>query len=322
MGLLPWSFGFMLILSILSWSAIGRMSEETLTTSSIITSISRQAIALTEKISNKSKAAYNALCVKEGRTGVDVEEDEEEGEIQEADRVPRYRGGSGGRRTSKLHIGSLFSEEETPQKATQEKLFRNLLNRLYSNQPLFIPQGNNGPHVQQLFDEVRQKAIDISTKMPMHNAANLANIELAAPRKEEKQFILFLILKGGEGELFRGRRCYIESLLSYISMNKKEYCMSVYLAPLPLLQALFENDDVVAQVIETRVTMWNKLENEKNNPTPLDPTKEKKDLVEILSDEFKTQFEASLPSWVDPKIIDFKVSGTKPRLKPKLLPSR
>jgi hypothetical protein len=315
MGLLPWSFGFMLIMSILTWSAVGRMSEETLVTASIVTSVERQATELTEKISSKSASTYREYCEKEGKTLADDGE-EEEGESEEQDRVKRPRSQKAKHRlTTKLHIQALFTSDDTGQKATQEKIFRNLLKELYSTQPLFTPQGNNDPYVQQLFDEVRQKAIDVSLKMPMHNAATLANIELSGHRKEEKQFILFLILKGGEGELFRGSRCYVHSLLPYVSMNKKDYCMSVYLAPLPLLMALFENVEVVKKVIESRNAMYAKIRKEKENPTTtVSPSDDKKDLLETLSLEFKTLFEASLPSGIDPQYIDFKVSGTQPRL--------
>jgi hypothetical protein len=312
MGLLPWSFGFLLIISVLTWSAVGRMSEETLVARSIVGSVQRQAEELTKKIGAKSSAAYKLYCEKNGKKAPDIdEEDEEEGDLEDK-KIPRFQKARH-RLTSKLHVPALFSNEDAGQKETQEKIFRSLLRELYADQHLFIAQGSNDAHVQQLFDEVRAKAIEWGPKLPMNNASNLANIELSGQKKEERQFIFFLILKGGDGEFFRGNRCHVQPLLSYISMNKKEFCMNVYLAPVPLLTALFESKDVAAKIAEYRKTVFEKIRKEKDSDSALDGDKEKKPLLDILSEEFKSQFESSIPSGIDPQYIDFHVSGTKPK---------
>ena len=317
MGLLPWSFGFLLIITILSWSAIGRMSEETLVTQSIITSVQQQAAELTKKISSKSAAAYRQYCDKNGKTPPDTDdEEEEEGEEGESNRdfVKRLRTPRSKRPlTSKLHLRSLFSNEDQGQKDTQEKIFRNLLRVLYATQPLFSQNGVDDAQLQQLFEEVRLKAIEVGPKFPMTNASFLANIELTGYKKESKQFLLFLLLKGGKGEFFRGRRCHVRPLLSYISMNKKECCMGVYLAPVPLLLALFEKEDVVEKIVEYRTALHKKIIKEKENKSTLDGEKEAKDILERFSEEFKSQFESSIPPGIDVQYIDFRVSATAPK---------
>lgn len=315
MGLLPWSFGFLLIISILSWSAVGRMSEETLVTRSIIATVTEQADESAEAISKKSTAAYNLYCEKKGKKPIEDEnEDEEEEEERQRRPVRRSRNQKHRRRlTSKLHIPALFGNEDTAQKNTQEKIFRNLIKTLYAEQPLFTPQGSNDAHLQQLFEEVRLKALEWGPKLPMSKAAYLANIELSGYKKEEKQFILFLILKGGEGEFFEGARCHVRPLLPYISMAKKDCCISVYLASVPLLMAIFENSDVVEKIVDYRKTIGKKIRDEQERAGSLVGSKEQRDILDILSDDFKNQFEACLPQGIEAQYIDFRVSGTTPK---------
>ncbi len=307
MGLLPWSFGFLLIITILSWSCIGRMAEETIVTNTIIEVVQRQASELTEKISKKSAAAYRAICEKNGTASQDDEDEEEEEEKP----AKKQRWKKGRRRlTSKLHVSALFSGEDSAQKPTQEKIFHNLLKVLYGSQALFTPQGNDDAYVQQLFDELRTKALELEPKFRISKAAFLANIELSGPKKDEKQFILFLILKGGKGEIFRGSPCLVHPLLNYIQATSKEVCISPYLAEIPLLMAIFENGDVVENIVEFRKNAYKRIQNEKE-PAGGDPTEKKEDILEILSAEFKMQFEPLLPSGIDPQYIDFQVSSTK-----------
>ncbi len=316
MGLLPWSFGFLLIISILSWSSVGRMVEETLVAKNIVVSVTKQAEEITKKISQESATVYRQYCETKGKQWSDdgeFEEDDEEEEPQRPrtrrSRPSRYRK----RLTSKFHIAALFNNEDVAQKPTQEKIFRNLLKQLYDSQPLFTPTGSNDAHVQQLFEEVRLKTQELSPKMPMKKASYLANIECTGANKAEKQFILFLILKGGEGEVFRGARCHVRSLLSYISMAKKETCLSVYLAPVPLLLAVFENTDIVEKILETREVIYKKIHEERKRVGALPEKSEARDIIDVLSDEFKNQFEPCLPQGIDPQYLDFRVSSTRPK---------
>lgn len=312
MGILPWSFGFLLIMSVLSWALIGRMSEETLVTQSLLKVVNGQAQSLTNTISEKSLAAYKAICE---RRGIDCDDDEDEDE-EEGETVQnrRFRPRQKRRRlTSKLHILALFSNEDQAQKPTQEYLFRNLLKILYGSVPICTSRGDNDPYVQQIFDEVRTKALELGPKFAMHKAQYLANIELSGPHKNANQFSLFLMLRGGKGEVFPGAPCIIHSLLNYISMNRRETCVNVYLAPAPLLLAIFGNADLVAQICQRRQEMCKKAnEEDKKAIAPL-PGEKQEDILDMLSDEFKAQFESYLPSEIDPRYIEFRVSRTTPK---------
>jgi hypothetical protein len=312
MGILPWSFGFLLIMTILSWALVGKMSEETLVTKSILTVVNNQATALTDALSLKSTSAYVAECENRG-IKLDDDGDEEEEEEGETPKRKLQPGKKHRRSTSRLHVLALFSNDEPDQKTTQEYLFRNLVKTLYGSVPLCTPQGDNDPYVQQIFEEVRAKALEIGPKFPMRKAQYLANIELTGPRKTANQFSLFLILRGGQGEVFPGAPCKIHSLLDYISMNRRETCMSVYLAPAPILLALFGNVDLVTQICQRRQEICKKIRADQKEKTTLPPGTKEEDIIDILSDEFKTQFQSYLPSDVDPKFVEFRVSSTLPK---------
>ena len=166
--------------------------------------------------------------------------------------------------------------------------------------------------MQQLFEEVRAKALEWGPKFPIRRAALIANVEMTGPRKDAKQFALFLVLRGGKGEVFRGAPCTIAPLLSFVSASRKDVCLSPYLASIPLLMALFENNDTVRQVLEFREKALERFRNEEKSATGLPPDAQKEDLVDTLSSEFKAQFESQLPMGIDPQYIDFQVSKTTP----------
>ena len=312
MGILPWSCGFLLIMTVLSWAFFGRMTEETLVTRSLLNVLNNQAELLTGTISAKSETAYREECKRRGITlGDEDEEVEEEGETapiaKNKNRKAKHR------LTSKLHVRSLFSNEDQAQKTTQEYIFRNLLKTLYGSVPLCTPRGDNDPYVQQIFDEVRAKALELGAKLPMHKAQYLANIELSGPYKSANQFALFLILKGGKGEVFPRSPCTVHSLLDYINMNQRETCINIYLAPAPLLKALFGDDDVVVQICQRRQELHRRaIKDEDSLISPIQGAKES-DILDVLSEEFKAQFASCLPSEIDPQFVEFRVSRTKPK---------
>ena len=311
MGILPWSFGFVLIMTVLSWAMFGRLSEETLVTRSLLSVLHNQAAAITDTVSARSVEVYNNECRSRGIKYTEEEREDDDEEPAAGQRLRSRR--SKHRLTSKLHIRSLFSNEDAAQKPTQEYIFRNLLKTLYGSVPLCSPKGDNDPYVQQIFDEARAKVIELGPKLPMVRAQHLANIELSGPNKTFNQFALFLMLRGGKGEVFAGAPCVVHPLLSYVNMSHRETCVNVYLAPAPLLKALFDDDDVVDQICQCRKEIYKKASQEQS--TAIDPPSEEKgkDAVDALSNEFKARFESYIPSGVDPQFVEFRVSRTRPK---------
>jgi hypothetical protein len=288
------------------------MAEETIVSTTVINLVQNQAADLAHTISTKAALAYDGYLEKNGEPPQcddidDNEDDDEKPNKRTRSRTHRHR------LTSKLHISALFVSEDVAQKPTQEKIFRNLLTILYGSQPILSPHPDNGASVQQLFDEVRAKAIEWGPKFPVRKATSIANIELSGPQKDAKQFALFLLLRGGRGEVFRGAPCVIPPLLSFINANQKDVCLSPFLAPMPLLLALFEKPDVVERVLEFRKKAKERFANEQKTPEGLSPNAQQEDLAETLSAEFKAEFEPLLPTGIDPQYIDFHVSRSTPR---------
>jgi hypothetical protein len=309
MGILPWSYGFLLIMSLLSWALLGRMSEEVLVTQSLLTVINGQADALADDITVKSTAAYNA---ERKRLGLDHEETDREDDEGASDQPRKRNYRSRQHLTSKLHVRAVFSNDEQDQRPTQEYIFRSLLRHLYGSIPLCTPRGDNDPYVQQIFDQVRAKALELEPIFPMHKAQYLANIELSGPHKNANQFGLFLMLKGGKGEVFPGAPCTVHSLLNYISMNRRQTCISVYLAPAAVLKAIFGDEDLVTEICRYRHEVSLAIRREDRKKAFSIPGEKDRDIVDILSDDFKAQFGSHLPGDIDPQFIDFRVSSTVP----------
>jgi hypothetical protein len=80
--------------------------------------------------------------------------------------------------------------------------------------------------------------------------------------------------------------------------RKGDTIMSLWLAPKPLLMALFQNEDIVQEVIEYRKELH--YESKKENR----PAGDKEN-------DFKLRFSPHIQI-IDAKYVDFKVSGTPP----------
>lgn len=310
MGLLPWSFGFLIITSVLTWALIGRTTEETLLTGSLVETITKQSDVANEQISSKSITLFHTLC---DQQGISYDEDEEgEGTVD-----PNQKNHSKRQKrllTSKLHISALFSNTDLPQKATQETIFRNLTKTLYGSLPLFVPEGDNNPYIQEMFDEARAKALEITAQFPMKKVAYLANIPPVSTNTRSR-VAFFLTFKGGRGEVFPGHPCVIPSLLDYVTIGARPTCISVYLAPVPTLMAIFDNADIVQEIVIRRHELFLRAQRQNKSEHLIEPSsqEDEPDILNTLSEEFKSHFESSLPSGIDPQYIDFRVSRTCPK---------
>jgi len=89
------------------------------------------------------------------------------------------------------------------------------------------------------------------------------------------------------------------SLLDFITMQKSSK-IRVFLAPVPMLQAIFEDPSVVPAVLETRRQIYNAL--------IADP----KQKTEDLSNQFKKQFLPKVDKNLSEAVLDFSVSKTNP----------
>jgi hypothetical protein len=293
MGILPWSLGFSLIVAILCWSQFGKVHEEHMLHNTIVNTIDSSATSIFCEIEEQSNDLFKMLCP--------------ECKDSTPEHLARRQTKHSAPLSKKLHISSLVSSKGGAEKQTQELIFRRLISVLYGSQPLFYPDADNEEEIQQLFDELFEQVLELEAKFPIKKPDFFGNIEFAEPNKHQKEFIKFLLFKGGKGEIFSRSPCELLPLGDYIEVKKRKQCMSVYLAPRVLLQALFQNDETVCKVLDTRVEIYNKLVKVyKDDRSKIDSTKEE------LTATFK-QFETCLPSDIDPTQIDFNISTTRPK---------
>jgi hypothetical protein len=272
MGFLPWSFGFAIIVSILGWLQFRSMFDQTVVLQAAFESCETRSYDMMHDIEQNAYSTYAEHVP-------DSEEPPAEDD-EEHKRPPRL--------SRLVHIGALFSATSNAQKETQEKIFRNLLQVLYGTQSL--PDGQDA---EQIFEHVRTQALAMEQKFPIKKARYLANIEL---EEGDLQHSLYRILKGGG----TSPTDYADSLLSYISTTQKNYCANAYLAPRPVLLALFEQEDIVADIMEYRQELYRTLR------------KDKLADKNAMEQEFRQRFASKLPREINAEFIDFHVSKTRP----------
>jgi len=264
MGLIPWVFGFTLLFSLVGWMQFRSLVDHTVVQQAVLTVLEEQSQAYTDKVTADAIHNYATLC-------------------PQASEYEENRQHSSQRLTRKLHLPTLFSSKEGHQKEVEERVFYRLLELLY-------------PTMQEraaVFELVREKAIEWEEHFPIKKARYLANIELSEAKDQD---ILFRILKGGAHDSIS-----LDSLLPYISTTARTQLVSVYLAPQVLLLALFDDEEVVSDILSFRKDLYHRLRKDK------DLQKNE------LEDEFRERFVRSLPSEIDPSFIDFRVSRSFPK---------
>lgn len=290
MGLLPWSFGFLLVFSLLLWTQIKTVTETT-----ILYQITR-----------------NSLEMAGEHVGITIEQHARPSKEHSSS----HRSSSGeshGVRTSKLHLHGFF-KGSGPLKDAQKKILFRLIEILYGNQPILLDGDNTGA-VTALFEKVCKKGEELEAKIHLSKVEDLALISLRddpmIPNLEHNAF--YHMLRGGRGELLRGKRCKLEGLQYYVSLRSHDSkLMSLYLAPKNLLLALFgpEKEDVVTELMSYRQEVWKEFQKEKGkNRTALEK-------------DFQQKFEGLLPNGITAQMIDFGISSSRPQDSPRILKRR
>lgn len=295
MGLLPWSFGFLVVFSLLLWTQLKTVTETSILHTISLTSLEEAGARVSEAI---EEAASNNQD-KQGKQG----------------KKSRSSHPHQGVRTSKLHLDRFFAKDipnnGPSRKETQKKILFRLIEILYGNQPIFS-KGDNTAAVTALFEKVFAKGEEIESLHPrfFSKAEDLALISLrddpAIPNAEHSAY--YHMLRGGKNEIINGTRCKLEGLRYYISLRSHENTiMSIYLAPKKLLLALFgpEKEDVVNELLAYRQEVWKDLHKGKGKNK------------DELEKEFKDKYFSQLPPDIGPDCIDFKISTTQPQNSPR-----
>lgn len=201
---------------------------------------------------------------------------------------------------STLQIYCLVSPATTTsadnKKRSVSLLLKRLISTLYGNQPFFVEAKEKNYHIE---DDLLNKLFEKADELQVYKERNLANIELG---DDQLQLLLYKMLKGScdQSESDTSTGSY-PSLFDFISLNRgQSKPLSIYLADEPLLHAVFQNPAVVSQIVKERKSIHKILTTDKNANKI------------ALAQQFKDQFKNSLPSDIEPTLIDFNVSKTDP----------
>ena len=302
-------------------------------------SLTIQHLDLKTKLQGKAKRAFNKLTHTNDGEDIDTDDDEEE-DLQAKPKLTELRTRFltlcylipkvPKKTTPSIHASPPNIAQNAPPDTTAEnvlqkeasmKLLIRLIATLYEEKTFFQDVGMKEQDIEALMKLFFDKAKILAGNTPIKNKLDLANVIVENSMYEE---VIYKILKGNNpikkkwGDTKLESPENYDSLLEYVNLQKRETLMSVYLAPRPLLLALFQDPAVVEEIIKEREVIYGKLNSKKGDAklnsvstqdttTPAAPAP-----AELYSEEFQRMFAQKLPHDMDPTLIDFAVSKTKP----------
>lgn len=308
MHILLTTYGLILVMSLFAmaqWRQAENLSYFDVAARDVFTSSRSKTFEL---ISINSKNAYHKLKPhpkKKEETTIDDEDTEEVLDQPDTlndtvEKKPRKR------RSSFLHLSYLFNDDNAT--ITEGKgrtcfmLLKNLISELYSRQDFFKDAKDMYPDLEEQFIlNLMEKAKERLQKgYSMRAARQLGRLNLD---DEIQSYVRYKMLTGNKS---RSRNDKNEDpgyfpLIEFVSMKENNHLASLWLAPRPLLMALFQNEDVVEEVVKARYEIHNELRKDKNKSTQ-----------DAKTNDLKLRFSSYL-SGIDPNFIDFEVSRTYPK---------
>lgn len=192
--------------------------------------------------------------------------------------------------------------EKYPQEAqAMLSVVKNLIQLLYAQHPFYQQMVQERPDVlDELFSELRQK----QGAPPKINKAQ--RLFLLLPNDEKLQMLWYQLLKQNPldpavgVELGENSQCAQVSLLNYLNKgNSDSKTIRLYLAPRPILWAIFQNRENMQKVIEKRLELFREVSQEEKS-------------AQMASAEFKAFSEPLLTQEGLKPILNYRVSKTDP----------
>ena len=194
---------------------------------------------------------------------------------------------------------------------TAYTITKNLINQLYRNKYFFQEMEEKNPgFVDQLLKTIMDKAEEQS-KLKIKTPKDLANLNL---ENEELQDTLAKMLRGSQNTVEVMVACQkvaddklieamerqgFPSLASYTMATKTMKPIRMYLAPAPLLMAIYNDERDVDAIIKYRHKLYLEVkDNGKSN--------------DEASAEFQRLFQNKIPNHYDPTFFDYTVTKTNP----------
>lgn len=189
-------------------------------------------------------------------------------------------------------------EKDLEESAYQEfiEVLKNLITDLYKDEPFFKKAQSEQPNfLDDIFNKLREVKNDKIKK-----STDLATLNLGVGVELQEVFYLLMkkiprVKNGEKGE--KDKPCEEISLLNYLSEGSKNK-IRVYLASRDMLKAVFENEEVVNDIIKQRVDLFKKIKD--GNA----------EAIGAATEEFRSSF---IGQSGFREILDFSVSKTDPK---------
>lgn len=309
MPILLTTFGLLLLLSLSAISQLGGTKNTTFLTIASLEAAQKSQELLEKRLSLRAKTLYKRYNNKDSKNEDPFSDELDEQQAiaaitpdhERSLRAPKKEKDGKSTRTSFLHVSSLFSQDTPNLLEGKAKaafiLLQAYIQELYHDQEFYSTAKQHFPDLEE---RIVRKWIDQSTtltntygaKGKLDKAKEIGTLDLD---DEQLMYVRYKMFSGASPR-DRGKNGPY-SLAECISVKENPCLMSVWLAPRPLLMALFQNEHIVDDVLAWRKETYYELVNRKS------PT-----LIQTKSADFKSKFALYIPDSISKDLIDFEVS--------------
>lgn len=243
------------------------------------------------------------------------EEDEEEDSYLPDDRDPPDNMviEPKGKRSHLLNVSVLFYEKNNSTVGGKSKacfqLLTNLMDKLYSKQKFYKKAQESYPNLHEhlissLMEGAKQE-LEENSKKKWHTAEALSTIPVNDKELRKVIYEEFTGTKSVRDKEQTSSGYY--PLWEFITLRNTPGLVSLWLAPKPVLYAIFQNDDTVAEFCQLRKDLSN--ERKKGGKKA---EKDMKILDDLHKQKLEEFFKSHSSEFVESQFFDFAVSGTQP----------
>ena len=313
MPILLTTFGLLLVLTI---SAVSQLTSSKNTALLTIASIqaTEELQALFElRLERRAKMQAARLKPKEKKEDAAFSKEVEDIAIIEATTSDQERAldekpskGPKSHRTSFLHVGALFVDDDPNIIDGAGKaafvLLQNYMRELYKDQSFYKEALERYPDLEEIIikkwiEETKELRSTLKEDGRLDKAKELDTLSLSDDRL---MYIRYKMFTGANPRKKTKTDMGYYALSECISVKKSPHLLSLWLAPRALLSALFQNDEVVQELLSWRKETYKEIASRKSQ-----------DLLQIKSAECKSKFAASIPASISKELIDFQVSNNR-----------
>ncbi len=205
-----------------------------------------------------------------------------------------------------LNIGLLLdplSQEHNPKYEATKLLFARLLNALYEDTSFYQHAIQQYPHVEsRLIQEMREAAITYKAnflKSSSFKTQDIQKLTLKDPLLHDTIYRMLCGSKSTKKSISSTLESYY-SFTDFIKTNEGSTIAHVWLAPKPILTALFQNPKIVADICNARKGFYREARRDSSK-------------ILQLSKEFENMFKQYVPEDIRSLEISFSISTAEPQ---------